>query len=103
MAVLTRQRHHYEHQDLWDKFWKDDKGNYVIWQWPNKFLIAWAILTLISLFINGTISTIVWWLALIDLAIWAGLEIWKGVNYFRRVLGVVVLIMTLMAAFKVGY
>lgn len=101
MQVLTRERHRrYEHQDLWDKFWKDKRGRVVVWQTPNAFLIAWAVLTLLSLFLNGAASDILWWVAIVDLAIWSLLEIFKGVNYLRRALGIIVLVLTILSAIK---
>jgi hypothetical protein len=97
-----RQRQHHEHQDLWDKFWKDKDGNVVVYQRPNIWLISWVVLTLLSLFLNGAVSSYLWWLALVSLTIWSLLEIFKGVNYLRRLLGVIVLVLTIMAALKAG-
>lgn len=101
MALVTRQRHH-QHQDLWDMFWKDRHGNVVVYQHPNALLIVWAVLTLASLFTYGTVSNVFWWISLLALAGWSLREIFVGVNYFRRGLGGVVLLMTIMAAFKLG-
>jgi hypothetical protein len=86
-------------QDLWNKVWReqDGRGGVVIWQNPNPFLIAWAILTVISLLFGGTLSDIISWAAHAALIIWALLEIFKGVNYFRRGLGVVVLLFAIMS------
>jgi hypothetical protein len=90
-------------QDLWDRFWKNRDGDVVIYQHPNIPLIAWLVLTIASIFLTGTVSNVIWYIAMGALAIWALLEIWKGVNYFRRALGVIILIMTILAFFKVGY
>lgn len=103
MAVVARQREQVRQQDLWDKFWKDKTGRIVVWQRPNVWLIAWVVLTLVSLFLNGVVSNIIWYVALADLALWAVLEMWKGVNYLRRLLGLIVLVLVIMAVFKVGY
>jgi|GEM_PF-373905 len=101
LHALTRQRQrHYEHQDLWDKFWKDKNGNYVIYQRPNIWLIGWVVLTILSLFLNGKISDYLWWAALVVLTVWSLLEIFKGVNYFRRLLGAIVLALIVLAAIK---
>ncbi len=89
--------------DLWDKIWLDRRGHVVIFQMPNLWLIGWAVLDIISIFTMGTISNVFWWAATGVLAIWATLEITRGVNYFRRALGVVVLIFVILSAFKVGY
>jgi hypothetical protein len=91
------------HEDWWDRIWRDKRGNIVIFQWPNVWLIAWAILDIISIVTMGTVSNIFWWLANATLAVWALLEVTKGVNYFRRGLGVIVLILLILSVFKVGY
>jgi hypothetical protein len=101
LAVLTRQRHYDVRQDLWDKFWKDKDGNYVVWQRPNAFLIAWAVLSILTIFTTGLLSNIFWWAAEAVLVGWSVLEIWKGVNYFRKTLGVLVLLLVIMMALKV--
>lgn len=88
--------------DLWDKFWKDKEGNVVVYQHPNVFLIGWLVLALASLFTSSKLADILWQLSLAVLAIWALLEIFKGVNYFRRTLGVFVLLLVILAAFRVN-
>jgi len=85
---------------LWDRFWKDKHGKVVIWQFPNVFLIGWAVLTTLSLFFNGHIADIFSWVGSAALIIWALLEITKGTNYFRRALGLVVLIAAVMSLIK---
>lgn len=101
MQAITRERHRQsEHQDLWDKFWKDKDGNIVVYQRPNIWLIGWVVLTMLSLFLNGKASDYLWWGALALLTVWSLLEIFKGVNYLRRSLGVVVLVLIIMAALK---
>lgn len=84
-------------EEIWDRFWRDDKGRIVIWQTPNIYLIAWAVLTVVSLFFNGTIATVFSWLGNIALLTWSILEITKGVNYFRRLLGLLVLVFVIMS------
>lgn len=88
--------------DLWDKFWKDKNGNVVVYQHPNALLIGWVVLALISLFVSAKLADVLWNASLGVLAIWSGLEIWKGVNYFRRSLGVIVLLLVVLAAFRVN-
>lgn len=100
--VIGRQRVH-RNQDLWDKVWRDKHGNIVVYQRPNVLLIVWVVLTLASLFVpTGTPESVVWWASLAVLALWAVLEVWKGVNYFRKALGVIVLLLILLAAFKLA-
>lgn len=87
--------------DLWDKFWKDDHGRVVIWQMPNAYLIAWVVLTIASLATTNHLSDILAGTAAIVLAVWAGLEIFRGVNYFRRLLGLLVLVYTVITFIKI--
>jgi hypothetical protein len=87
-------------QDLWDRTWKDRRGRVVIWQTPNAWLIGWAVLTVVSLLLNGTLSMILSWTATGVLGIWSFLEVTKGVNYFRRALGLAVLLFVLASILK---
>lgn len=87
--------------DLWDKFWKDKNGNVVVYQHPNVFLIGWVVLALGSLFVSSKLADTLWQLSLAVLAVWALLEIVKGVNYFRRLLGAFVLLLVILATFRV--
>lgn len=91
--VQTRQT-----SDLWDRTWKNDKGEYVVFQWPNKWLIGWAILTMGSLFTKGKVADVLGWSGLLLLAIWAAMEVTQGVNYFRRLLGLIVAIFVIASA-----
>jgi len=86
--------------DLWDKFWKDADGHYVIWQRPNIWLIGWVVLTVISLFFTGRMADILSGIGSAALIVWALLEVFKGDSYFRRLLGIVVLIFAVMALVK---
>ncbi len=90
---MEQQRSRQAERSLWDKIWKDGQGNVVIWQFPNLWLIGWAVLDVASLFManKSTASDILSWLSSGALIIWSLLEILTGVNYFRRGLGVVVL------------
>lgn len=89
--------------DLWDKIWRDSSGKVVIWQTPNYWLIGWAVLTFASLlFSKGHIANILTWTGEASLIIWCLLEVFRGVNYFRRLLGIVVLVyavITLLRSF----
>jgi hypothetical protein len=90
-------------RSLWDKTWRDRHGRVVLWQTPNASLIAWVVLTLISLFSSShTVQKVFWWGSVTALLVWSFLETWHGVNYFRRALGAVILLMTIGAAFGVG-
>ena len=98
MTQTARVAHaHDQRHDAWDYFWKDDNGKVVIYQRPNIYLIGWIIVTVISLFTEGSIATILGYVGSGLLIIWALLEIFKGVNYFRRTLGVIVLAWSLFS------
>ncbi len=88
--------------DLWDKFWKDKNGNVVVYQHPNFLLIGWVILASVSLFVGSKLADIIWNISLAVLAAWSLLEIFKGVNYFRRLVGAIVLLLVILAVFRVN-
>lgn len=87
-------------EDIWDRIWYDKKGNLVVWQRPNVWLIGWAVLTVLSLMFSGRVADIFTWIASAALIIWSLLEVTKGVNWFRRALGAVVLIYAIMTLIK---
>lgn len=78
---------------LVDKTFRDSDGNIVIAEMPNLPLIVWIATTLLALiFTNGKINTVLEVLANGSLFTWAWLELFQGVNYFRRALGLAVFI-----------
>ncbi|AFY43849.1 hypothetical protein [Nostoc sp. PCC 7107] len=78
---------------LFDKVLRDSNGNIVIAQPPNPPLILWVVASLLTLiFQSGTINAVLQILANGALFTWAWLELFQGVNYFRRALGLIVLI-----------
>lgn len=90
-------------KNLWDRIWKNRQGMVVIYERPNALIISWAILAALSLFVSsGAAENIVWGLSSACLAVWALLELFKGTNYFRRGLGLVVLGLTIASIFSVG-
>lgn len=86
---------------IWDQIWKDRKGRVVIWQMPNVWLWSWLAVTGLSLLFTGPLADILYWAGAVALAIWSYLEITTGVNYFRRALGVVIGIFTIMSVIHV--
>ena len=88
--------------DLWDKFWKNKQGEVVVYQHPNILLIGWVVLAFVSLFVEEPLADILWHISLGVLAVWSLLEIFKGVNYFRRLMGAVVLVLVVLAVFRVA-
>src|SRR5664279_646579 len=78
-------------------FFRDrQSGRTVIVQRPNIPLLVWLVATALGWFLHGTAHTIVNGLGALALVIWAGLEIVRGVNPWRRTLGVVVLVVMLV-------
>lgn len=78
---------------LVDKTFRDSNGNIVLAQMPNLPLIVWIVTSLLSLiFTTGKINTVLEVVANGSLFTWAWLELFQGVNYFRRALGLAVLI-----------
>jgi len=76
------------------KFFKDNSGKTVLWQAPNSTIIGWAIFALLSYLTHAK-----WlgWISTTFLLVWAFLELFQGVNYFRRLLGLIVLIYILIS------
>lgn len=78
---------------FFDQVFRDAEGKIVIAQTPNLPIIIWGIASLLKIiFTTGSINTGLDILALASLSIWALLELFQGVNYFRRGLGLLVLI-----------
>lgn len=91
-------------RDLWDKIWKDRHGEVVLAQIPNKWLIAWAILSLISMLSSSNrTANVFWWLSVVFLVIWSYFEIRFGVNYFRKALGVFALLFVILSTIGLGF
>ena len=90
-------RRHRPHS-FWEKFWENDRGQTIIWQKPNIYLKTWAVCTVINIFLPiGWLDTILSYIGLIALIAWAALEVYSGVNYFRRVIGGLVLLILLFS------
>ncbi len=75
-------------------FFKDKNGKLAIIQRPNKLIVLWAGLSLLSKVADKQISTSISILATISLIVWAYLEIADGASMFRRALGTIVLAYT---------
>lgn len=88
------------HRTFSDKFWLDRHGRFVVWQKPNALLITWFVTFLLTIvypnddFLERGLSFI----SGLAIFIWAVLELFRGANYFRRSLGLGVLLL-----FAVGY
>ncbi|MBD2607346.1 hypothetical protein H6G81_23145 [Scytonema hofmannii FACHB-248] len=83
---------------LFDKIFRDSDGNIVLAQMPNLPIIVWVTASLLKLvFPTGEINTGLDALAFGSLFTWAWLELFQGVNYFRRALGLGVLIAVMVS------
>ena len=69
-------------------------GEITIVQAPNAPLVLWLVATLIKVIFNvsGRLGTALTVFAIGELIIWAGDEVIRGVNPFRRAVGAVVLV-----------
>ncbi len=78
---------------LFDRIFRDSEGNIVIAQMPNLPLVVGLAGTLLqSIVPSGKIQTALDLVAFGALFTWAWLELFEGVNYFRRALGLIVLV-----------
>jgi hypothetical protein len=78
---------------LFDSTFRDSAGNIVLAQKPNLPLLVWIGVTLLKLlFTSGNIYLGLDAIAFGSLFTWAWQELFQGVNYFRRTLGLIVLI-----------
>ncbi len=86
---------------LFDRLFRDGAGQIVIWQPPNLPILIWASAMLLKLvFQTGQVKLVLDLLAFSSLLYWSFLEITQGVNYFRRDLGVFVLIALIISVIQ---
>jgi hypothetical protein len=77
---------------LVDKTFRDSNGKIVLAQMPNLQLITWIVASLLKqIFTTGKINIGLEALAFVCLFTWAWEELFQGVNYFRRTLGLLVI------------
>ncbi len=78
---------------FFDKTFRDSSGQIVLAQPPNLPIIVWGVTSLLKLaFTSGEINTGLDLVAFGSLFTWAWEELFQGVNYFRRALGLLVLV-----------
>lgn len=86
-----------------DKCIKDREGRIAIGSWPNVPLAVWLVATLVGMFLpRGSAGNVFHGIAYGALFTWAWLELFEGVNYFRRLLGVVVILLLLVSVSHTG-
>ena len=76
---------------LLDKIFKDRDGRVNLVAFPNVPLGIWIVAEIVAKLLKGTPHKVAIFIAMVSLVIWAVLELFSGVNYFRRVLGLLVL------------
>jgi hypothetical protein len=75
-------------------FWRDERGKVVIWQAPNFPLIGWAVTMVASwVLAAGFWKQAFSYVSFGLLFTWAWLELATGKSYFRRALGLVILLL----------
>jgi hypothetical protein len=78
---------------FFNQVFRDRHGKIVMAQMPNLPLIVWIVASLLKLIVTtGKINTGLDLIAFGSLFTWAWGELFQGVNYFRRTLGLIVLI-----------
>jgi hypothetical protein len=82
------------------KAFYDEHGNLALFQFPNAPIIIWALAALAGhIFTSSWPHKIFSFISLFAIIIWALLEIFSGVSYFRRALGLIVLVFTIYLRF----
>lgn len=78
---------------LIDRSFRDSEGKLVLAQMPNLPILVWVAASSLQLILtSGKIYTGLDLVAFGSLFTWAWLELFQGVNYFRRALGFIVLL-----------
>ena len=82
-----------QQQTFLEKCYKDNSGRVVLYQTPNLPLIVWIVTTLLGhIFATGELHEALSLIAFGAIFTWAWLELFQGSSYFRRVLGLIVLV-----------
>jgi hypothetical protein len=89
---------HVRHSTLSRFFRNPDTGEVVVAQWPNLPLWLFLAATAVRLLFrpDGVVGSVVSFVGTASLLVWAVLEVARGDSPFRRVLGGVVLIGTVL-------
>lgn len=81
-------------------FFRNKDGQIVIWQWPNIPIYGWLTFKFLSIVTPESLQTGFGLVSNAFLFTWAYLEITQGVNYFRKSLGFIVIILIFASYFK---
>lgn len=89
---------------LFDQIFRDSEGNIVIAQPPNPPLITGIVATILKLiFTKGSVYIGLDAIAFGALFTWAWQELFDGVNYFRRALGLLALIVLIASQLSYNF
>ena len=77
-------------------------GKLVAGQVPNVPLVVWLVATVLAAVSTGTVHTFLGFVGSVALLVWAGDELFRGVNPFRRLLGAGVLAWKLYSLIRGG-
>jgi hypothetical protein len=80
-----------------DRCIRDKEGHIALWQRPNVPLVVWAVFALLAHLLPGQLQHLAQVVAFAALLLWSLLELFRGVNYARRLLGLVVFIMLMLS------
>jgi len=84
-------------QTFWDKCWKAPNGKQGLAQLPNVPIIVWLAALIVAQLLNGKAQHVAQAVSFGAIFTWAWLELFQGVSYFRRLLGAVVLVVSIMS------
>lgn len=80
-------------KNIYKKLFLDKNGRFVVAQFPNIPIIIWLATVILNRFVQvQTTNTILSIIGTFSLTTWALLEIYSGVNLFRKILGSAVLL-----------
>ena len=79
---------------------ENTSNHFVIFQWPNKYIWIMLVTFLASLYFTGYILLVARIIFYSSGILWSYGEIVHGANWFRKALGVIVLSILLLSAFK---
>ena len=75
---------------------RDERDRIVVWQPPNIPIVGWIVFMLLArLATDSDLGTAFGHISTAFLFTWGYLELFQGVNYFRRLLGLVMLLITI--------
>ena len=78
-------------------FFRDKHGKLAIWQTPNLPIVIWFVFLLAGKATSGNMHVFCSVVSTVSLIVWAILEITSGASYFRRLLGLVVVAVTILS------